>query len=157
VIPVWKLKRELARIGQKLRMPFSLIRALVSKHFYDRNKPNLIRLIAGKIALHPDVAIALIYQPTGLQDSLIETCRHLVSNGFSPFIVSNAPLNNHDRARLSEQSFLIMERSNFGYDFGGYRDRILHLLDVGIFPSNLLVINHSIWFPVPDETELIAG
>jgi len=156
VIPVWKLKRELARIGQQLRIPISFTWAIVGKYLYERNKHRHVRLSAGKIACHPDIAIVLIYQPIGLQASLFETCRHLVSHGISPFIVSNAPLQEHDRNRLLERSYLIMERPNFGYDFGGYRDGILHLLDSGIFPSNLLVMNDSIWFPTLDKTDLIA-
>ncbi len=48
-----------------------------------------------------------------------------------------------------------MERPNFGYDFGGYRDGILHLLKQGVVPANLLVLNDSVWFPLKDECDFL--
>ena len=164
MIPLWKLKRELARIKQQLRLPFSLAAALVETRLragIGKRRPvghrqRALRLSVGQIARLPDIALVLIYQPAGLPASLFETCRHLVTQGFAPFIVSNTALQADDRIRLLETSHLIMERPNVGYDFGGYRDGILHLLDAGVRPDNLLVMNDSIWFPLFDDATLLA-
>ena len=161
MIPLWKLKRELERLKQQLRLPFSLVAAttdsLLRVHFgKGRRRQPAIRLSDGLIAGMPDMALVLIYQPAGLPASLFQTCRHLVAQGFAPFIVSNTPLRDDDRIRLLATSHLIMERPNVGYDFGGYRDGILHLLDAGVRPDNLLVMNDSTWFPLFDDCTLLA-
>jgi hypothetical protein len=88
-----------------------------------------------------------LFQPQGICASVYSTCSYLIDNGFSVFAVSNSPLNELDRQKLSEQCFQILERPNYGYDFGGYRDAILHLLDQNIRPDLLFVLNDSIWFP----------
>ena len=48
-----------------------------------------------------------------------------------------------------------MQRPNYGYDFGGYRDGVLTLFERGIVPENLFVLNDSIWFPLNAESRLI--
>lgn len=161
MIPLWKLKRELARIKLQLRLPFSMAAAMVETRLrtrtgMDRHARRSVRLSAGLIAPLPDMALVLIYQPDGLQASLFQTCRHLTAQGFAPFIVSNTALRDDDRIRLLEACHLLMERPNIGYDFGGYRDGILHLLDAGARPDNLLVMNDSIWFPLFDDCTLLA-
>ena len=167
MIPLWKLKRELTRIKQQLRLPFSWAAAMLETRLRlrgkGRHRPHPARLSEGQIARLPDIALVLIYQPAGLPASLFATCRHLVAQGFAPFIVSNTALRDDDRIRLLETCHLIMERPNVGYDFGGYRDGILHLLDEAarpdnrlVMPDNLLVMNDSIWFPLFDNCTLLA-
>ena len=156
MIPLWKLQRELERFKQQVRLPFSLAAAWINIRLRRRHRQHPARLSDGQIHRLPDIALVLIYQPAGLPASLFATCRHLVAQGFAPFIVSNTALRDDDRIRLQQASHLIMERSNIGYDFGGYRDGILHLLDHGILPDNLLVMNDSIWFPLFDDCTLLA-
>ena len=100
----------------------------------------------GQFHLTEKIAIFLIYQPKGISASTIETCRDLVKDGYSPFIVCNTPLSDHDRASLILHAWKIVERPNFGYDFGGYRDAIFHLWDEKIKPEKLMIFNDSIWF-----------
>lgn len=155
MLPMWKVKRELGRISLQFGFGFSIIKALLVRSGYDRTKHQRIRISAGQVVVQRDIAIVLIYQPAGLPASLFETCQHLQTNGFAPFVVCNTPLADDDRRRLQAVSHLIMERPNFGYDFGGYRDGILHLLDAGLRPDNLLVMNDSTWFPLFDDSTLL--
>lgn len=48
-----------------------------------------------------------------------------------------------------------MTRPNVGYDFGGYREGVLTVLETGPAPENLFLINDSIWFPVRDNCTLL--
>ena len=49
----------------------------------------------------------------------------------------------------------LIERPNFGYDFGGYRHGILDVLSAGRRIENLLIMNDSVWFPVVDGSDLL--
>lgn len=102
------------------------------------------------------VAIYLIYQPKGLLPSTIETCRMLAENGYAVLVMSNAPLSSADHAKLAPLTYLMVERPNFGYDFGGYRDGIRLLRDLGTKPKALIVLNDSVWWPVMDGDQLIS-
>lgn len=158
----WKVKREARRLATQVRgLPRTLARlpglllgpALRRRH--DRRKARLIRMTEGDVAQAEEIAILLIFQPDGVLGSTLHTLAHLAAHGIAPFVVSNAPLSETDRARLRPRAWRIMERPNFGYDFGGYRDGILHLLDSGLRPSRLFVLNDSIWFPLRDDSDLI--
>lgn len=151
----WKLKRELAVIGNQLASPFTFITNRLQKSLYEKTKAKLIRLTDGAAPLSREIAIFIIYQPKGVAASVLCTCQHLVAKGASPLVVTNAPLNDTDRARLAEVSWRIMERPNFGYDFGGYREGFLHLLDQGIQADAVLALNDSIWFPLFADNNLL--
>ncbi|MDP2080450.1 MAG: rhamnan synthesis F family protein [Pseudotabrizicola sp.] len=101
------------------------------------------------------IAIYLIFQPKGLCISTLETCRILARQGYSVLIVSNGQLAENDIALLRDQVWAVLIRPNYGYDFGGYRDGILHLFDVRADPAKLLVMNDSIWFPTGPEDTLL--
>lgn len=49
-----------------------------------------------------------------------------------------------------------MERLNFGYDFGGYRDGLRLLEEQGLDPDWLLILNDSIWFPLHEDETMVA-
>lgn len=106
----------------------------------------------GQIQARNKVALLLIYQPAGLAESIVWTCEHLVQRGYAPLVVSNTPLSPDDLERLRPVIWRAVERPNFGYDFGGYRDGIWLLDQWQVRPEVLLVLNDSIWFPLyPDE------
>lgn len=109
----------------------------------------------GQRPLGQKVAIYLIYQPKGLLQSTIETCRLLVGNGYAVLVMSNAPLSSTDHAKLAPFTYLLVERPNFGYDFGGYRDGIRLLQELGAKPGALIVMNDSVWWPVMGGDQLI--
>ncbi len=153
---MWKLERELCRVAMQAAQVHWYIFGWAMKWHYDRTKNRKIKLTAGTLPIQRDVSVVLIYQPTGILPSLIKSLQHLRDNGFAPVVVSNAPLKANDLEILRQHSFLVMQRPNFGYDFGGYRDAILHLLESGLRPDNLLVMNDSIWFPLTSESEIAS-
>lgn len=145
MIPKWKLARELNRIKEQVhQIPWFFFGGL-NKFIYDRNKHQRISIIEGKAPHSRNVAILLLFQPKGVLPSTIAQLQHLESKGFAALVVSNAPLSPEDTDKLKEVSFRILLRPNFGYDFGGYRDGILHLLENEEPPKNLIVMNDSIW------------
>lgn len=144
----WKLKRELSVIGNQLASPFTFVVNRLQKSRYEKAKKKLIRLTDGAVPLNRQIAIFLIYQPKGVAASVLHTCRHLIGQGISPLVVANTPLSDADRTRLAQVSWRIMERPNFGYDFGGYREGFLHLHDQGIQADEVWALNDSIWYPL---------
>ncbi len=141
-----RVRRELRRIYLQLRLWPDAWAGARRKARHDREKP--FRITEGAQGPQADVAIFLLYQPKGLLASTFATCRHLTEQGFAVIAISNLPLSDQDRAGLAEVSHRVIERPNFGYDFGGYRDGVLHVLESGKIPDNLLILNDSIWFPV---------
>jgi hypothetical protein len=148
VIAWWKLKRELARLGQQLQAipeaiwePFAL---RAHNAAFEKGFP----LYNGEVDLKSKVAIVLCYQPKGLAASFFITLDHLVKSGYSPLVMSNTKLSKIDLEKLRPHTWRTVERPNFGYDFGGYRDGIFSLRKWNIKPERLVILNDSIWFPV---------
>jgi hypothetical protein len=148
VIPGWKVKRELVRLGQQLKAipeffwePFA-IRA--HNAAFEKGFPTF----EGQVPKLPKVAIVLCFQPKGLAKSFFVTLAHLVENGYSPLVISNSTLTDQDKEKLKASAWRVVERPNFGYDFGGYRDGIFLLRKWNISPDRLVILNDSIWFPV---------
>ncbi len=147
VIPLWKIKRELTRLSVQARaIPLAFYEPFVQRR-HDASRPTEITATKGTLAATSKLAIFLIYQPDGVASSVLTTCRHLIDNGFAPVVVSNAPLSDKDRENLSETACLVVERPNFGYDFGGYRDGWWVLDRQNLSPDHILFLNDSIWFP----------
>jgi hypothetical protein len=154
-MPLWKIKRELVRLKvQAQAIPLALIEPL-RQRIYDRTRPNRLTVTEGAAVPAAHVAIFLIYQPGDLPASVLATVQHLRANGFAPVIVSNGPLTANARAELARDSLLVMERPNFGYDFGGYRDGVWLLGELGIAPEKLLFLNDSVWFPVHENCRFL--
>ena len=151
----WKLRRELDRIRQQLRgIPEFFIEPW-QRWRHDAQRARTLEAQDGAIALRPKVALLLLFQPRGVAASTVWTCQHLVSKGYAPLIVSNAPLSAQDREALSPHVWRMTQRPNFGYDFGGYRDGIWLLNHWGVAPEVLIVLNDSIWFPLQGSETLI--
>lgn len=148
VIPGWKVKRELTRLGQQLKAipeffwePFA-IRA--HNAAFEKGFPSF----DGQVPALPKIAIVLCYQPKGLAKSFFITLAHLVKNGYAPLVISNSKLSDDDKEKLKPMVWRVVERPNFGYDFGGYRDGIFLLRKWNISPERLVIMNDSIWYPV---------
>jgi hypothetical protein len=157
MIPAWKLRREWARFKQQL--------AAIPEHFtepaarrrHDQAFAAGFPRHDGAIQEQGKVAIFLVFQPDGISYSTLLTCDQLRNAGYTPFVVSNAPLSDDDKARLHPHVWRILERPNFGYDMGGYRDGIRQLIEWEISPERLLIVNDSIWFPTLEQDGLIAA
>ncbi|KQB12949.1 rhamnan synthesis protein F family [Rhodobacter capsulatus] len=161
MVPAWKIKRELNRIkDQILQLPRTLaslpgrLREPARRKAYLRDFDRLTKRHAGRLPMGQKIAIFLIYQPHGISPSAIATCNWLISEGYAPFLVLNCPVSEADRDRLLDLCWSLLERPNFGYDFGGYQDAIRLLNREGARPERLIVMNDSIWAPM--RTDLLA-
>ncbi len=156
MIPRWKIERELVRIKERTARRIARVREPLRQRWYDRHFETELRIAEGKVAGGSKIAIFVLFQPRGLARSVSLTCRHLVANGYSPLILSNAPLSDADRETLRGLSWRVVERPNFGYDFGAYRDGIRLLWRDGIEPEALVLMNDSTWFPLREADDSLA-
>lgn len=154
-LPAWKIKRELLRLKSQCQ---SLL-----DYFYDptkrrqqheRRKQN--NFISNGFANQSQkIAIFLIYQPHGIALSTLATCRYLIQNGYAPLVVINGDVSTHDVENLKNLSWKIIQRENFGYDFGGYQDAIWFLENNGQSVETLVILNDSIWLPVVKDSSIL--
>lgn len=155
-IQPWKVRRELQRLTQQLRALPEFFYEPPLRWWHDRTRAHRLKISDGQIGSRDKVAVYLVYQPAGLAASSLDTCNHLTNNGYAPLVVSNAPLSDRDRQRLQSVCWRVVERPNFGYDFGGYRDGIWLLDHWGEKPESLILLNDSIWFPALEGDQTIA-
>lgn len=156
-IPFWKVKRELARLGpQILASPSALANFFLSTPYYDRVLARQKRVTEGGQPLTGKVAIFLVFPSAGLLASHLRAVGHLVDSGCAPLVVSNQPLSPDDRARLVPMCWRLIERPNFGYDFGGYRDGVLSIGTQLSALDRLVFLNDSTWFPLPGGFDWLA-
>lgn len=156
MIPKWKLAREFDRLKTKAHaIPLAIIEPFAQRR-YDARRDLDLRISKGAQAAGKALAIFLVYQPSGVAKSVFQTCAHMVENGFSPLVISNTPLSDMDRTTFQELSHMIVERPNFGYDFGGYRDGVWLIGKLGLRPREVLFLNDSVWFPILKNATLLA-
>jgi lipopolysaccharide biosynthesis protein len=129
-------------------IPEDLLNYFFATKRYDRTRLDQIRMFDGKLPKSDRTAIFLIFPKTGLLQSHVHTLAYFRSKGYATLIVSKLPLSEIDRNLLAENCWRIMERPNFGYDFGGYRDGVLSLSDDLPHLERLVLINDSVWFPL---------
>ena len=154
--PVSKISREAARIRDQLSRKAANVYEVPLRILHDKWLLNKARPLAGKWPLGSKVAILVVFQPKGIARSLFLTCDHLIDQGYSPFILCNTTLSEDDRVSLLERSALLLERPNFGYDFGAYQDGIRMLSKLGCIPDRLILMNDSTWFPLRSDDTSIA-
>lgn len=154
----WKIGRELKRFGRNLAAaPAYSLRWLTATAYHDRILTRGRRTWDGAVPMGDRVAIYLIFPQDGLLPSHRRAILHLQSSGYAPLIVSNGPLTDADRAQVLRSCFRLIERTNFGYDFGGYRDGILSLAaDLGRL-DRLVLVNDSTWFPLPGTEDWLPA
>ncbi len=155
MIAAWKIIRELRRIKTQLVgtiwRPVELARLhLLGRSSAMQTSPDSIDVKGAK-----DVAIFVVFQKNGLCETVFDTLDHLIEKGFAVVVVSNAPLSADDRKRLIKYAVHVLERPNFGYDFGAYQHVIRALPNMGADLRSLLLINDSIWFPTVANPQLI--
>ncbi|WP_445810733.1 rhamnan synthesis F family protein [Yoonia sp.] len=152
MIPLWKIQREVMRIGAQIKnLPTAIVDLyeltqepkLRRAHFAKLHER--IALTDGQAPETDRVAILLIYQPAGLAESTIILCQDLINNGFSPFVVTNSPLSDTDSTKLEAWCWKLMTRPNFGYDFGGYQDALLTLRNLVPDANAAIIMNDSVW------------
>ena len=157
MIPAWKIRREWLRFKQQLAAIPEFFTEPPARRRHDRAFDFGFPCSDGTVDAGDRIAIYLLFQPEGISDSTILTCQHLRDSGYATLVVSNAPLSEDDKTKLRTCAWRILERPNFGYDFGGYRDGIRQLMKWGMCPDHLLILNDSIWFPTIEKNSLITS
>ena len=145
MIPGWKVKREVLRFRQQIAWYWELLLARHRTSQHDRDRPRLVQRHDGAQSQGRRVAALLIFQPGSMPASIPESCDLLTRLGYSVLIVSNGALQPQARADLLPHVWRVLERPNLGYDFGGYREAVMHLWDVGADPDEMLILNDSVW------------
>ena len=157
MIPAWKIRRELETARQQLQaIPERLIGPSRQRRL-DSQFPKGFRVVNGAAELGSKVAIFLVYQPRGMLASAVATCRHLSERGYSVVLVANSPVSLADEQALGRWVWRFVERPNFGYDFGGYRDGIRLLWHWAVSPDSLIILNDSVWFPLDRNETMLAS
>ncbi|UWQ79452.1 rhamnan synthesis F family protein [Leisingera sp. S132] len=152
--PFWKIARELRRPFQQLRMlPSRMGTFLFGHHYYDCVLARQTRCRTGKLQAGSKVAIYLIFPQNGLLASHLTALRYLNSKGYATIVVSNIQLNEGEFGKLKDLCWQFIERPNFGYDFGGYRDGVMKVLETQSHIERLVLLNDSVWFPLPGSTD----
>lgn len=155
MLTMWKMRRELIRFGQQLKGIGNALTDPAKQDRLDRAVAAGLQRIDGMIPESDKVALVLLYQPSGIAASTLETCAWLAAAGYAPLVVSNAPISPQDHPQLSEVVWRYVMRPNFGYDFGGYRDGLTCLEQWGVEPEEVLILNDSVWFPVVPKSDIL--
>ncbi|MDE3238217.1 MAG: hypothetical protein KGN33_04600 [Paracoccaceae bacterium] len=162
-LPLWKIRRELRRFSMPLRdLPADLYNYFFATRTYDRTLEAHISTHQGHQPETARIVVFVIFPSEGLLPSYFTTLDYFRSKGYAPLVVSNLPLSKANRTELLERCWTLIERKNFGYDFGGYRDGVLSLAERLPKIERLVLINDSAWFPLPgardwlDEAEAMS-
>ena len=155
MLPYWKIRREIMRLKQQLGGLVDWLIDPVKQRKLDSLVAAGLPRIDGLLCVSKKIAVLLVYQPSGISASTIATCSWLAGKGYAPFVVSNSPLSLNDKERLSKVIWRAVERPNFGYDFGGYRDGLICLKQWAIIPDELLMLNDSVWLPTLPRADIL--
>ncbi len=147
-VPLWKVKRELRRVGRRLVRDVPLWFLAEWRYFLYRRfgRPPVVH--EGQLPLGSRVAIFLIFPRDGVLRSHKAVLEYLISQGMAPVVVSNLPLADDDRRALLANCARLLERENFGYDFGGYQAGVLDIAAQVPGLDELIILNDSMWFPL---------
>jgi len=153
-IPMWKVKRELRRLGRDIvGAPKAFYDRFMSTAAYDLIERKKVQRFDGRVARGDRVAIYLIFPKDGLLPSHKQSIAYIRQSGYAPFVVSNLPLSETDKGYLKDNTWKYLSRPNRGYDFGGYREGFMSLRDDLNDLEYLSFLNDSSWFPVPNTDD----
>lgn len=124
--------------------------------WYDRVVARGKRVSPGEVAESNRCLVYLMFPKNGVQASHMRALTHFRDRGYAPVVVSNLPLSPADRDRLLKCVHVLIERPNYGYDFGGYRDGVLHLEGSLGRLERLVLMNDSVWFPLSGGQDWLA-
>lgn len=158
MIPNWKVRRELLRLARQItdlpRQIASVPEKLMQKRrlaAYERDFEQQIQITTGDVPLGKKIAVFLVYQPKAVPKSVFLTLAYLVKSGYAPLIVLNGKVPPDSLPQLRRSAWLLLQRPNFGYDFGGYRDGLKVLRHRAADPERLIIMNDSVWFPISGD------
>lgn len=133
------------RLRQLLAWRWQAVQAGPRTRAHDRVRDQAVHRHDGAQELRNKIAAVLVFQPGALPQSLLESCGQLTELGYSVLVVSNGPLTPAARSTLLPRVWRVLERPNLGYDFGGYREAVMHLWDQRLDPEELMILNDSVW------------
>lgn len=116
-----------------------------------------LRVTPGATGTGDRVAIYLLFPTDGLRESHVLAIDALRRGGCTVLAVSNLPLAAAERARLASLCQAVIERPNVGYDFGAYCDAVRWLERDLPRLRQLVLMNDSVWYPVPGAPDWIAA
>jgi hypothetical protein len=155
------LRKDVAQHEQKERGPVYIPTKLATYYFGAAYNELICchrkRIQTGKVALGDRAAVYLIFPDTGVLQSHLESLAYIQRKGYAPIVVSNVVLTDADRTKLSDFAHLVIERYNYGYDFGGYRESILTLGAKLAGLKFLALFNDSCWFPVTETADWLGA
>ena len=147
--PWWKIRRELIRPFRQLRgLAGSIATYYLGAWYFDTFLSSRVHGTKGQGKQTRKVAVYVLYAPNGLFESHLISLNYLVKSAYGVIAVSNATLSEESRKKLAPLCIEVIERPNFGYDFGAYRQGVLALEDKLAGLDSLLLINDSTWFPI---------
>jgi lipopolysaccharide biosynthesis protein len=152
--PWWKIRRELIRPFRQLAsFPIRFSSFVAGRFYYDTFLKKHARTHVGPIPLSSKVCIYVLYPSSPKCESQLVAMESLRRDGFSVLAVSNKYLETKTIEKLLEVAAVLIERVNFGYDFGGYRDGVCYLYDNKHIESlqYLLLMNDSCWYPMTTQ------
>ncbi|WP_299506615.1 rhamnan synthesis F family protein [uncultured Roseobacter sp.] len=150
----WKIKRELNRLGRQIgHIPVVIYEVFLAARYYDYILSRDRQIFDGQQMPSSKSAIYLIFPQFGVLKSHVRTLRYLIDKGRSVTVVCNAPISPEDREMLLHHCERLIQRPNFGYDFGGYRDGILAYQARLAEMDQLILLNDSVWFPITDDID----
>ncbi len=157
MIKTHKIWRELKRIFfQAVDLPLLVLEYFLATSWYDYV---LSKRKTVTINTAPDgekFAAYLIFPNKGLLKSHLVALAYLKRHGYNVVVVSNLPLSPSDRGEVLKSCWALIERPNYGYDFGGYRDAVLMLEPYFQRMKRLVLLNDSTWFPLPGKSDWLA-
>lgn len=115
------------------------------------------RVQAGKVPLGDRAAVYLIFPNSGVLQSHLDSLAYMRHKGYAAIVVSNVTLTDEDREILANVAHLVIERYNYGYDFGGYRDGILAMEAKLADLKHFAFFNDSCWFPVTETADWLGN
>jgi hypothetical protein len=155
MIPLWKVRRELSRFkSQLLAIAEHPLQGWKTRR-YDNARPQNLKTANGDLTLGTSVAVILIFQPKGIAQSTLDMLAWFKSNDITPLVVSNCPIPQEDIDAIKPLCWKVIERPNFGYDFGGYREGLMQLWEAKSSLNEVFVLNYSAWFPLDIESDFI--
>lgn len=131
-----------------VRAPGALVNYLFGTWWYDVVLARRTQIHQGSVPQAVRVVVYLVYPVNGLLESHFKAMAYFRDHGYAPVVVSNLKLDEADRRRLLETAHVLIERPNYGYDFGGYRDGIRFLRSRLPTLERLVLMNDSVWFPL---------
>lgn len=153
--PFWKLRREAARpFWQLFLLGPNLASYCFGALYYDLFQSRKVRVFEGALPPGSRTAIYLIFPNSGLKGSHLHSLRYLADNGYATIVVSNLPLSPADQKVLCDNCWVFLQRPNYGYDFGGYREGVRYLGSRINGLDRLVIVNDSTWFPVDNNNWL---